>query len=105
MVIDTAQHPNRATVRPHSSHSAGGNLRTGFLPRVADHVRQFICGLHGHDELLHFGEGRMSLHCVSCGYESPGWELARGTDAEKTAAPAPRARVVRMPLPDERRVA
>lgn len=103
MVTDTAQHPNTVSVR--HPDSTGGSLRPGFLPRVADHVRQFICGLHGHDELLHFGEARISLHCVSCGYESPGWEVARGTGVEKTAAPAPRARVVRMPLPDERRVA
>ena len=90
MAIDTAQHPD---------------TRTSFFPRIADSVRQFFCGLHGHDDLLHFGEGKLSLHCVSCGYESPGWEVERGTKLVRTAAPAPRARVVRMPRPDERRVA
>lgn len=52
-----------------------GSMQRGFFTRVADHVRQLICGMHGHDSLLHFERGRMSLLCSSCGYESPGWEL------------------------------
>ena len=39
------------------------------------HARQFVCGLRGHDVLLHFEEHRMSLQCPSCGYESPGWDV------------------------------
>jgi hypothetical protein len=42
---------------------------------VLDRVRQVFCGLHGHDTLLHFEQDRMSLRCVSCGHETPGWEL------------------------------
>ena len=46
------------------------------LARAADRVNQFFCGLHGHDSLLlHVDNGRMSLHCVSCGYDTPGWDL------------------------------
>jgi hypothetical protein len=47
----------------------------GFGGRVMDRVRQAFCGLHGHDTMLHFEHGRMSLQCVSCGHETPGWEL------------------------------
>jgi hypothetical protein len=46
-----------------------------LLSRVALRVRQGVCGLHGHDALLHFDKGRMSLLCSSCGHESPGWDL------------------------------
>jgi hypothetical protein len=46
----------------------------GFL-RVMEQLRQMICGLRGHDTLLHFEDERMSLRCVSCGHETPGWEL------------------------------
>jgi hypothetical protein len=42
---------------------------------AADRVRQFVCGLHGHDALLQFAAGRMFLRCVSCGHETPGWNL------------------------------
>ncbi len=42
---------------------------------VLGRMRQMLCGLHGHDTLLHFAQDRMSLRCVSCGHETPGWEL------------------------------
>jgi hypothetical protein len=71
--------------------------------RAANQVRQFICSLHGHDALLHFEQGRMSLQCTSCGYETPGWEV-KAVPARSEAAKAPR-RVVRLPLVSERRVA
>lgn len=43
---------------------------------VFDRARQTLCGLHGHDNLLQFEQERMFLKCVSCGHESPGWELS-----------------------------
>ena len=46
---------------------------------ITDKIRQFFCGLQGHDALLHFEKTRVSLQCVSCGYETPGWELQRET--------------------------
>lgn len=42
---------------------------------AAERVRQFVCGLHGHDTLLQFAADRMFLRCVSCGFETPGWSL------------------------------
>ena len=69
---------------------------------VTDKVRQFLCGLHGHDALLHFGQGRISLQCTSCGYETPGWELGR---AKERAQAAESTSAVSLPLVDHRRVA
>ena len=74
----------------------------GFLTRVGEQVRQWICGLHGHDSLLHFEQGRLSLLCSSCGYESPGWDVK---SAPTQKAPEPKRRAVRMRLIGERRVA
>ena len=31
---------------------------------VLDRMRQMLCGLHGHDTLLHFEQDRMSLRCA-----------------------------------------
>ena len=42
---------------------------------VVNRVRQTYCGLHGHDALLHFETGRLSMRCTSCGHETPGWEI------------------------------
>jgi hypothetical protein len=48
---------------------------------MLDWVRQTVCGLHGHDNLLQFERERMFLRCASCGHETPGWEL---TEARPT---------------------
>jgi hypothetical protein len=90
MVTESAQH--------HSTPATAG-----FLTRVGGQVRQFICGLHGHDSLLHFEQGRMSLLCSSCGYETPGWDV-KGVPAHREPA-QPTRRVVRMRLVGARRVA
>jgi hypothetical protein len=47
----------------------------GFGGRALEWLRQAFCALHGHDTLLHFQQERMSLRCVSCGHETPGWSL------------------------------
>lgn len=79
------------------------NAESGLLERAGMHVRQFLCGLHGHDALLHFEDGRISLLCASCGHESPGWEFGRrAARTERAAASQP---TVRLPLVGERRVA
>ena len=71
---------------------------------VTDKVRQFLCGLHGHDALLHFEQGRMSLQCTSCGYETPGWDL-RAADEQPQAVETAPSRFIRLPLVGQRRVA
>lgn len=38
-------------------------------------VEQWLCGLHGHDSVVHFDRNRMWLECVTCGRETPGWTL------------------------------
>jgi hypothetical protein len=38
-------------------------------------IRRLYCGLHGHDNLMHFEKHRMYLQCVSCGHTTPGWSL------------------------------
>lgn len=69
---------------------------------VTDKVRQFICGLHGHDALLHFERDRISLQCASCGYETPGWDVR---SANELTTKAEATQVVQLPLVDQRRVA
>jgi len=73
------------------------------IGRAAAQVRQFLCGLHGHDALRHFEHSRISLQCTSCGHETPGWDLTRVPAGEEAPAAAPR--VVRLPVLGERRVA
>lgn len=72
---------------------------------VLDLVRQMFCGLHGHDSLLQFEHDRMFLKCVSCGHESPGWELNETPPTVSVGGDARRHALVRHPLIDQRRVA
>jgi len=91
MATDTAQHQTDLATRS-----------AGVLTRAAGQLRQLFCGLHGHDALLHFDHGRISLLCTSCGYESPGWDV-KGVPARQESVGSHRP--VRLPLVRERRVA
>lgn len=39
-------------------------------------LRRLFCGLRGHDAVLTFRSGRLSMTCHSCGHESKGWRIA-----------------------------
>ena len=72
---------------------------------VLDMLRQMFCGLSGHDTLLHFEEERMSLRCVSCGHETPGWELNEVPPTVTVRGDARRHQIVRPRLVADRRIA
>jgi hypothetical protein len=81
----------------------------GLFSQLIVTVRQGLCGLHGHDALLHFDNGHVSLLCTSCGHQSPGWQFG-GATQRRAAAPLATAkpassRVVVMPLVNARKVA
>lgn len=79
-------------------------MLTRIVDRALDQARQLVCALHGHDALLHFEQGRMSLQCTSCGYETPGWDL-KGHESHQAIARRQAPPVVQLPLVSERRVA
>jgi hypothetical protein len=60
---------------------------------VVTWVHTLVCGLQGHENLLQFARGRMYLKCVSCGHESPGWEI-KEQSAVPAAQPERRRRLV-----------
>jgi hypothetical protein len=65
----------------------------GIVASALARVQQGLCGLHGHDALLKYERNRIYLRCTSCGYESPGWEVAGSAAVarlradDRTAAP------------------
>jgi hypothetical protein len=73
----------------------------GLLSRAVLQLRQFMCGLHGHDTLKHFERGRISLLCASCGHETPGWDVKAVPARRESESP----RVVSLPLVRARRAA
>ncbi len=44
------------------------------VARAGTWLRQAMCGLHGHDRYLHVEGARVTLRCVGCQHDSPGWE-------------------------------
>ena len=72
---------------------------------VLGRMRQMLCGLHGHDTLLHFEQDRMSLRCVSCGHETPGWELTEAPPTVTVRGDARRTAAIRPHLVSARRIA
>jgi hypothetical protein len=74
---------------------------------VFDRIRHFWCALHGHDMFLQFRQDRMFLACVSCGHQSPGWELneARPVVSLRTERAERSLAVARPRLISARRVA
>jgi len=77
----------------------------GLGGKLVDRARQMLCGLHGHDTLLQFEHDRMFLRCVSCGHETPGWELNDGPPVAAKASEPRRKPVIQPQLVNARRVA
>jgi len=77
----------------------------GISDRALGWVRQALCGLHGHDTLLQFEQERMFLKCVSCGHETPGWELNEAPPTVRIRGDARRHAIARPHFAEERRIA
>jgi hypothetical protein len=69
MVTNYPQHLSAATEVGHDSDE---NLVTRAVSRVG----QLLCGLRGHDSVLHFEGNRVMMRCTSCGHDTPGWEIS-----------------------------
>lgn len=89
----------------HTANAIHVHADAGTIARVADKVRQFLCGLHGHDTLLQFEQERMYLRCVSCGHETKGWELTETPPTVTVRGDARRHAIVRPKLVTARRIA
>jgi len=48
---------------------------TTVVARTLGWLGQLVCGLRGHDSVLHFEGNRVNMRCASCGHDSPGWEI------------------------------
>jgi hypothetical protein len=47
----------------------------GMMSRLANRLSQTLCGLTGHDAVLHFEGKRVMMRCTSCGHHTPGIEV------------------------------
>jgi hypothetical protein len=49
---------------------------TDMFGRTLGRLGQMFCGLSGHDSMRHFESNRVTMRCVSCGHDTPGWEIS-----------------------------
>lgn len=66
------------------STNIGTNWET-FSSRLS----QLLCGLSGHELLLNAEPGRLSLKCMTCPYETPGWTIKEKGTHEHARHQAP----------------
>ncbi len=85
--------------------TTAGTERAGGFARMMTMLSQLFCGLRGHDTLLRFENERMSLRCVSCGHETPGWELNEVPPTVTVRGDARRHAMVRPQLVRTRQIA
>jgi NAD-dependent SIR2 family protein deacetylase len=58
--------------------------------RAMSRVSQFLCGLRGHDSVLHFEGKRVNMRCTSCGHDTPGWDVSGRGPRQRYAGDARR---------------
>src|SRR5262245_12736095 len=67
-------YPQRLTATTSGLEST--SAQAGVLTRLSVRVGQLLCGVRGHDSVLHFEGNRVMMRCTSCGHDSPGWEIS-----------------------------
>ena len=67
-------YPQQLAASSDVSSEAASNV--GFVGRVIGRLGQAVCGLRGHDAILHYEANRVMMRCTSCGHDSPGWEVS-----------------------------
>jgi hypothetical protein len=63
-------YPQQLTAAATDRETAGA-----FVTRAATRLGQLLCGMRGHEPMMHFEEKRVTMRCTSCGHDTPGWEL------------------------------
>jgi hypothetical protein len=67
MTLRLVRNTDTASRNPHDGQT--------LVRRAISRIRETVCALSGHDAMLHFERGRISLRCVTCGHETPGWTV------------------------------
>jgi hypothetical protein len=71
-------YPQRITVRDMMTPTEEGAFRS-FLNMTLARAQRIVSGWRGHDSVLQFDQSHVFLECMSCGHQSPGWQLERAS--------------------------
>ena len=75
MIAARAEHVPSSVASDKGILTNMGSHLAGTSAIATDWLRQTLCGVRGHAMLLHFESERLSLQCMSCGRNTPGWVL------------------------------
>ena len=89
-------HLENVAERPVTASPEAASAR-GLWSRAVGYVQAAVCGLHGHDPMLQFEQGRMYLRCASCGYQSPGWNTGERRPRLRFSGDASRHQITELP--------
>ena len=64
-------YPQRLTATGVGQAQAGA-----IVARAFTRVGQLLCGIRGHETVMHFEGKRIMMRCTSCGHDTPGWEIS-----------------------------
>lgn len=59
-----------------ASEVARAQGQPNAIVRAMGRLGQLLCGVRGHDSVLHFEGNRVMMRCTSCGHDTPGWEIS-----------------------------
>jgi hypothetical protein len=59
-----------------TAHALTPDRTANFVARAVLRLGQLVCGLRGHDSVLHFEGNRVNMRCTSCGHDTPGWAIS-----------------------------
>ena len=71
-----------------------GHSVSEHTARVGTWLRQSLCALQGHERYLHVDGSRVTLRCVGCQHDSPGWDTG-GRAYQRTYAGDPSRHKIR----------
>lgn len=66
-------YPQQLTAPAEITHD---DVTNTVVARTMGRLGQLLCGLRGHDAVLHFEGNRVNMRCTSCGHDTPGWEIS-----------------------------
>jgi len=73
-------------------------IATGALvARTVTRIGRLLCGMRGHETMLHFEGKRVMMRCTSCGHDTPGWDTAERAPRRRYDGDARRHRIVTQP--------
>ena len=82
-------YPQRLTATTDVEAQTIGSL----VNRAVSRFGQLLCGMRGHDAVLHFEGKRVMMRCTSCGHDTPGWEVSGRGPRQRFEGDARRHRI------------